>query len=210
MLLAGALIDSILFFYYVHTMKKNLYHTFGLILVTIICVSCSAKNAHANTASKNTLSDLMSYGFYLYEKPIDLVDFNLPALDGAAAIKPESFIGKIGLLNFWATWCPPCRSEMPSIERLYKAMNKEKFIIAAINVGETQTAVTEFIRKNNYTFPIYLDQKNTIASIFAARGIPATYVINKAGKVIAVRPGAMEYDQPKLIEIFKNLTNADE
>jgi len=191
-------------------MKKNLHPIFGLILVTVICVGCSVKNAHANTSSKGKLSDLASYGFYLYEKPLDLVDFNLPALDGTTAIKPESFTGKIGLLNFWATWCPPCRSEMPSIERLYKAMDKKKFIIAAINVGETQTAVAEFIRKNNYTFPIYLDQKSTIASIFAARGIPTTYVINKEGKIIAVRPGAMEYDQPKLIEIFKTLANADE
>ncbi|MGP1454497.1 MAG: TlpA disulfide reductase family protein [Treponema sp.] len=191
-------------------MKKNLYHTFGFILVAVVCMSCFVKKAHANTTSKSKLSDLASYGFYVYEKPMDLVDFNLPSLDGAAAIKPESFTGKIGLLNFWATWCPPCRSEMPSIERLYKAMDKEKFIIAAINVGETQTTVAEFMQKNSYTFPTYLDEKNTIASILAARGIPITYVINKAGKVIAVRPGAMEYDQPKLMEIFKTLANADE
>ena len=119
----------------------------------------------------------------------------------------SDFTGNITLLNFWATWCPPCRAEMPSIERLYKKMSGTNFRIVAVNAGEHRTQVSSFIEKNKYTFPIYLDESNAVSSIFAARGLPSTYLVNKEGKVIAARIGAMEYDQAELIKLLKELAD---
>ena len=130
----------------------------------------------------------------------------LPALAGDP-VKVSDFSGKITLFNFWATWCPPCRAEMPSIERLYKQMSGTNFRIIAVNAGENRSQVASFIEKNKYTFPIYLDESNALSSIFAARGLPSTYLVNKEGKVIAVRIGAMEYDQAELIKLLKELAD---
>ena len=96
---------------------------------------------------------------------------------------------------------------MPSIERLYKQMDGTNFRIIAVNAGEHRSQVTSFIEKNKYTFPIYLDESNQLSSIFAARGLPSTYLVNKEGKVIAARIGAMEYDQAELIKLLKELAD---
>ena len=163
------------------------------------------------SAAKQTRTDpvaaLSSFGFYVYDQPIDLpITAPIPALTGEP-VKVSDFIGNITLLNFWATWCPPCRSEMPSFERLYKQMKGAKFRIVAVDAGEHRSQVASFIEKNKYTFPIYLDESNVLSSIFAARGLPSTYLVNKEGKVIAVRIGAMEYDQAELIKLLKELAD---
>lgn len=179
-------------------------------------VSEAPKTAAASTAvqisaARQTNADpaaaLSSLGFYVYETPIDLpVTAPIPALAGDP-VKVSDFSGKITFFNFWATWCPPCRAEMPSIERLYKQMSGTNFRIIAVNAGENRSQVASFIEKNKYTFPIYLDESNALSSIFAARGLPSTYLVNKEGKVIAVRIGAMEYDQAELIKLLKELAD---
>ena len=179
-------------------------------------VSEAPKTAAASTAvqisaARQTNADpaaaLSSLGFYVYETPIDLpVTAPIPALAGDP-VKVSDFSGKITFFNFWATWCPPCRAEMPSIERLYKQMSGTNFRIIAVNAGENRSQVASFIEKNKYTFPIYLDESNALSSIFAARGIPSTSLVNKEGKVIAVRIGAMEYDQAELIKLLKELAD---
>ena len=96
---------------------------------------------------------------------------------------------------------------MPSIDRLHKAMQGTKFQIIAVNVGERSTQVSTFIDKNKYAFPIYLDETGILSSKFAARGIPATFLLNKEGKIFAVYVGAMEYDKDGLIKLFKELAD---
>ncbi len=132
-------------------------------------VSEAPKTAAASTvvqisAARQTNADpaaaLSSLGFYVYETPIDLpVTAPIPALAGDP-VKVSDFSGKITFFNFWATWCPPCRAEMPSIERLYKQMSGTNFRIIAVNAGENRSQVASFIEKNKYTFPIYLDESN--------------------------------------------------
>ncbi|EEV19781.1 antioxidant, AhpC/TSA family [Treponema vincentii ATCC 35580] len=172
--------------------------------------TAAASGVQVSTAQQShtdSVSSLSSLGFYVYDTPIDLpISSSIPALAGDS-IKVGAFTGKISLLNFWATWCPPCRAEMPSIERLHKQMSGTKFQIIAVNSGERRSQVASFIEKNKYTFPIYLDESNELSSIFAARGLPSTYLVNKEGKVIAARIGAMEYDQAELIKVLKELAD---
>ncbi len=172
--------------------------------------TAAASGVQVSTAQQShtdSVSSLSSLGFYVYDTPIDLpISSSIPALAGDS-IKVGAFTGKISLLNFWATWCPPCRAEMPSIERLHKQMSGTKFQIIAVNSGERRSQVASFIEKNKYTFLIYLDESNELSSIFAARGLPSTYLVNKEGKVIAARIGAMEYDQAELIKVLKELAD---
>ena len=173
--------------------------------------TATASTTMQTSADRQTNADpvaaLSSLGFYVYDTPIDLpITAPIPALAGDP-IKVDDFTGKITLLNFWATWCPPCRAEMPSIERLYQQMSGTNFRIVAVDAGENRSQVASFIKKNKYTFPIYLDESNALSSIFAARGLPSTYLVNKEGKVIAARVGAMEYDQVELIKLLKELAD---
>ncbi|MGI5090237.1 TlpA family protein disulfide reductase [Treponema sp. OMZ 305] len=169
--------------------------------------SAAAQSSANQQTSTDPVAALSSLGFYVYDQPIDLpITAPIPALTGDP-VKVSDFTGNITLLNFWATWCPPCRAEMPSIERLYKKMSGTNFRIVAVNAGEHRTQVSSFIEKNKYTFPIYLDESNAVSSIFAARGLPSTYLVNKEGKVIAARIGAMEYDQAELIKLLKELAD---
>lgn len=172
-----------------------------------VTASTAVKSSTAQQSNADPVAALGSLGFYVYDKPIDLpIAAPIPALAGEP-VKVSDFTGNITLLNFWATWCPPCRAEMPSIERLHQAMQGKPFRIIAVNSGEHRSQVASFIEKNKYTFPIYLDESNALSSIFAARGLPSTYLVNKEGKVIAARIGAMEYDQAELIKLLKELAD---
>jgi len=177
-------------------------YLFLCMVLAILVLGCSAKKADTNDLS----AALNAAGFYVYEKPVDMPESTISGFTGGS-VSNKDFAGKITLLNFWATWCPPCRAEMPSIERLYTAMQGKRFQIIAVNAGEHRAQVASFIEKNKYTFPIYLDESNTLSSLFAARGIPSTYLLNKEGKIMAARIGAMEYDQAELIKLFKDMAD---
>jgi thiol-disulfide isomerase/thioredoxin len=147
---------------------------------------------------------LEKLGFYVFPAPVDVGDFSAEALKGGAATLAASR-GKVVLLNFWATWCPPCRSEMPSIEALSKKMKGKNFTIMAISVGEDKAIVEKFIAEQKYSYPIFLDPSNALGTAFNASSIPTTYLIDKQGKVIAGIQGSREYDGPDVVELFKEL-----
>ena len=160
-------------------------------------------------AGESATARLGKLGFHVFSKPQDLPVFEVQALGKAGSavktITSDSFAGTITLLNFWATWCPPCKSEMPSIQKLDTAMHGTAFRIVAISVGETEKTVSSFMANAGYTYPVFLDPKGSVGASFAAQGIPTTYVLDKNGKAIAGIVGAREYDNPELIAIFKEL-----
>lgn len=164
----------------------------------------SGRDAAASEVSERTGS-LASFGFHIFPEPIDLPEFSVQNRDGSMLASTE-LTGTVTLLNFWATWCPPCRAEMPSIERLQKEMLGHDFSITAISVGERRDTVEKFIADNGYTFPVYLDERNQLGRTFASQGIPTTYVVNKQGKIIAGIVGSIEYDEPELVKIFQELS----
>ncbi len=156
------------------------------------------------TADKTTVQRLAPLGFHVFPEPIALPPFSAQALSGQP-FNTQNLPDKVILLNFWATWCPPCKKEMPSIERLNTLMKNEPFMIAAISVGESRDTVSSFIQNNGYTFPIFLDPDNTLGRAFASQGIPTTYVVDRSGMVVAGIVGSRDYDDPELVEIFREL-----
>jgi len=128
-------------------------------------------------------------------------DFTLNSLYGKE-IKLSGLQGKKVFLNFWATWCGPCRSEMPDIEKLNE--NHENIEILAINIREEKGQVLEFVMKNGYTFPIALDRNGKIANKYQARGIPTTYILDENGIVMEKHTGVLDYSKMKeLLKINK-------
>ncbi len=114
--------------------------------------------------------------------------------------------GKAIMLNFWATWCPPCRQEMPSIEKLYKKYKKNSnFEIVAISVDQgTSIKVANFIKENKYTFPVYFDEKGKLGRKFLIRSIPTTFIINSEGIIIDKKLGAEDWSKLKIESLIIN------
>jgi len=109
-------------------------------------------------------------------------------------IRLGDFRGKVVFLNFWATWCIPCRLEMPAMERLYREFKARGFVVLAVNVQEGPLAVQAFVRELKLTFPIVLDPKGTTTMAYAVRGLPATYLIDRDQVIVGRAIGAREWD----------------
>ena len=112
-------------------------------------------------------------------------DFELVDLNGRS-VKLSEYNGKPVLLNFWATWCPPCKDEMPHMEKLYKKYNKEGFEILAVNVTTSEKDpkhVGQFVDEYKLTFPIPLDEKGTVFHEYAIIGYPTSFFIDSDGVI---------------------------
>jgi thiol-disulfide isomerase/thioredoxin len=123
-----------------------------------------------------------------------IVNFKLVSVDGKE-YSLSDFRGKKVVLNFFATWCPPCRAEIPDFERFYRE-NKDVVLIG-INIQEDKTTVEEFLSSMGVTYPVLLDRDGKISAQFGIEGIPTTFLIDEKGKVIAKNVGMMTYDQLK-------------
>jgi peroxiredoxin len=110
-------------------------------------------------------------------------DFTLADLDGKNWTLKD-LRGKVVLVNFWATWCPPCRKEMPDLEKLYRRFKDQGLVMLVIS-DEDAGKVRPFIAEKQYTYPILLDPGRKVTELFAVQGIPKSFVYNREGKLVA-------------------------
>jgi len=121
----------------------------------------------------------------------------------------KDYLGKVVMINFWATWCPPCRQEMPSMEALYQRFKTKGFTILAINQWETPDRVFVYTGEFSLppTFPILFDQKGEIADMFTVKGLPTTILVNKKGQVVYRAIGGRDFNHPEVDRIILALIN---
>lgn len=115
--------------------------------------------------------------------------------------------GKVVLVNFWATWCPPCRAELPSLERIWQLLNREDFVVLAINVGESADTIFPFtgMLEPTPTFPILLDLDSTVLSKWPVMGLPTTFILDRQGRIAYRAVGGREFDDPALVKQIRGL-----
>ena len=121
----------------------------------------------------------------------------LTDLDGKVH-KLSDYRGKAVLINFWATWCAPCREEMPSIERLRGLMQGKPFVILAVNVGESGEAARAFAEKLPVTFTILLDRDTRTTRAWSARVLPATYILGPDGNIRYSHLGELDWSSKEV------------
>ena len=129
--------------------------------------------------------------------------FELITMDGDS-MSLGQFEGEVVLLNFWATWCPPCVHEMPSMERLYQDLRAQGFVVLGVTVdvdpgepdaqGRSQGIVREYVERLGVTFPILLDPEGSVEGVYNVSGLPTTYVIGRDGRIEGRIVGAREWD----------------
>jgi peroxiredoxin len=135
------------------------------------------------------------------------IDFNFCLKDlKGRKVELKDFKGKVIFLNFWATWCGPCKEEMPSMETLYQQFKENNFVFLTISVDyEGIKTVKNFIERNLYTFPVLLDPKCETLERFNVKGIPTTIIIDKKGKMIGRAIGPRNWKNPEFILLLKML-----
>ncbi len=133
-------------------------------------------------------------------------DFTVPGLDGRP-VSLKDYRGKVVFLNVWATWCPSCREEMPSMEKLYRELKGGAFEILAVSVDSTGAkAVAPFMAARSLSFPAFLDPEGkTIAKPYGVTGIPESFIIDKQGVIAKVVIGPIDWADPAVVRFIRDL-----
>jgi len=148
----------------------------------------------------------LGYNLTPLAKPVPAPDFTLDDMDEEKHSFKE-LRGKVVLLNFWATWCPPCRREMPSMERLYQKLKDENFTVIAVNQMEDADLVFAYTGQLEVdpTFTILFDKDSKVSSSYRVNGLPTTYLIDKQGNIRYRAIGGREFDHPEVEKLILQL-----
>ena len=115
--------------------------------------------------------------------------------------------GKVVFVNFWATWCAPCREEMPSMQRLYEKMPKDKFEMLALFNNDKKAVAENFVAKLGLTMPILSDEHNFAGPKYGLTGLPETFIVDKKGVIREKFIGPAQWDSPENIEMLTKYIN---
>jgi peroxiredoxin len=174
--------------------KKVISAVLLIALLTVAIVQAMDKKTEAQKTPTETTATTASAQTNGLEIGAKAPDFELKTLTGEPT-KLSDYKGKKVMLNFWATWCPPCKAEMPEMEKFYKQGNKD-VVILAVNI-DPQNDVQGFANKNGITFPILLDTDGKVNSTYQILSIPTTYFIDRNGIIQNKYTGAMNLDMMK-------------
>lgn len=160
-----------------HINSKNQYLSIGILIAGLFWIWFSSTDKANVTQGKIFAPQT---GFYA-------PDFSLPAgiLGNDTQYTLENFKGQVVLLNFWASWCPPCKAEMPAMENIYKELSSKGFTILAINVTnqDSKANALNFYQANNLSFPILFDIQGEVASKYQVRSLPTSFFIDQNGLI---------------------------
>ncbi len=131
-------------------------------------------------------------------------DFELPDLDGNK-LKLSDFKGHIVIVNFWATWCPPCREEIPSMQRAWTILKKKKVVMLAIHVGGNEDKVWSFLTDFAIDFPVLMDKSSKVSRQWRVVGLPSTLIIDPQGRIALGAIGGRKWDDPSILAAILKL-----
>jgi peroxiredoxin len=135
--------------------------------------------------------------------------FVLPDLSGKV-VRMDDLRGKVVLLNLWATWCPPCVEEMPTLEALSKKMTGRDFVLLAISEDEHPEKVAPWIEKRRLTFPVLLDAQGQVGADLGITGYPETFIVDRTGRIVHHHVGYRNWAEPGVIAALERLMNTGE
>jgi thiol-disulfide isomerase/thioredoxin len=162
------------------------------ILVMIVAGLMAVTGCQSSTETVSTVTKAITEG--------DLApDFELKDLDGKT-VSLRGLRGRPVLLNFWATWCPPCRAEMPYLQQVFEEWQGKELAVLTIDIGESRATVQNYLQSYNLALPVLLDTKKTVAYKYGFRYVPTTFFIDKDGVIQRMRVGP--FPSKEAIDIY--------
>ena len=141
-------------------------------------------------------------GMEAYPVALRAPNWRLPALGGEMR-EPEHYAGRVVLLNFWGSWCPPCRDEFPSLERLQRKLGGRDFTVLAVAVSDSADGIARFLGGRTAPFDILMDDDGKVSAAFRARGVPVTYLLDRQGRLLAGKTGPQHWDSPAMEALIR-------
>lgn len=174
-----------------------------MLTVRARCDSCLRTTLFALSATLLLVSSMVSA-----EERIAAPGFTLQNLI-ADDVSLSDYRGKLVLLNFWATWCMPCRQEMPGMERLWQRYRDKGFAVLAVSTDEgASSRVKSFVKRLQLSFPVVLDPESTVSDRYQVSGLPVSYLIDQEGRIAAKVTGSADWMSEKSIARIEALLDA--
>jgi thiol-disulfide isomerase/thioredoxin len=178
-------------------MQRFLY--FFIVCLFLTITSCSKSD------STKKSSDTTGKSAVAVEKS-PAPDISVVALATGSVLKLSDLKGKVVLLNFWATWCPPCREEIPSMMKLNAFMAGKPYQMVAVSIDEGgKAAIDSFFKETGFSLPTYQDESGTAAKAYGITGVPETFVIDKHGILVKKFIGGAAWDSPEVVAFLEGL-----
>ena len=150
-------------------------------------------------------AQMTALGFELPRRSVEAIEFELSDAQGTLHLL-SAYRGNVVFLNFWATWCVPCRTEMPAMQALHTLMGEDAaFRMIAVNLQETPPLVNAFVDELQLSFDVLIDDTGKTAATYGARTLPISYVIGKDGVILARIIGIREWAEPIYFDLFSEL-----
>jgi thiol-disulfide isomerase/thioredoxin len=133
-------------------------------------------------------------------------DVSVVSLANGTVLKLSDLKGKVVLLNFWATWCPPCREEIPSMMKLNTIMAGKPFQMVAVSIDEGgKPAIESFFKETGFSLPTYIDESGASAKSYGITGVPESFIIDKQGLLVKKIIGGFAWDSPEAVSFLEGL-----
>ncbi|HWP60857.1 MAG TPA: redoxin domain-containing protein [Candidatus Acidoferrales bacterium] len=177
--------------------------SFGAVVVAFLVLTLVHLQKQSNTAGGLGHES----GTLRIERPEERIaapDFVLQDPSGKA-FRLKDLRGKVVLLNFWATWCPPCVQEMPTMEKLHLDLGEKGLVILAVNYQESPQQVRQFFAENRLTFTALLDPDGKVFGLYQAWGLPMSAIVNKRGELVGKVMGYRDWHTPEARDFFRAL-----
>lgn len=173
------------------TGKRHMVAVLGALVVALLVGACSNEE-QPSSQGQNQLGSAATL-------------ITLQTLDGEQ-VSLEDYRGQLVLLNFWSAHCPPCRAEMPSMEKLYQQFHDHGLAMLAVNVDDDGGAsAKKLLQQHNYTFPVLLDPDGQARRAYGVQRFPETFIISPEGRVLDKVIGAIEWDSPDVVAHMRKL-----
>ncbi len=166
--------------------------------------SAQVREPAASSDASPLAEKLERLGLQTPKEDLEAIEFSLKDLNGRET-SLSAFDGRVVFLNFWATWCGPCRAEIPSMEQLYGELQDQGFTILAVNSQEPPEQVSAFVEESGMSFPVLLDTDGKVGAVYGVRAIPTTYIIDPQGAILGRMVGTRDWNSPEIISLVKEL-----
>jgi thiol-disulfide isomerase/thioredoxin len=177
---------------------KFVAHSIAILLTCLL--------AFPALAEEESKQNELGHDLTILQDAMPAWDFTLKDSHGKS-YSLKDYRGKVIMLNFWATWCPPCRKEMPSMERLHQKLKGKDFVVLALDQKEDEDQIFAFTAEigMDLTIPILFDTDSSVSSDYGVFGLPTTYLIDKKGNMRFRAVGGRDFDHPDVEKLIVKL-----